>query len=486
MRLTIALAVLSLAATAPQGTAQQGSVSGTNLTIYNQDFAVARTTIPLSLNAGNTDVTTTKVTTMLEPDSVILRDPAGKIVFKVMEQNYDAAIINPESMMAKFEGKTIDFRVDKDTVVQGKIIRAGINGMPLIEVNGKMQFQQPGTPLYPASTDGLLLKPTLRWQIYSPRAAKLDAEFAYVTRGMNWNASYNVVIPEAKDITENEAASLTAWITMNNNTGVDFPDARIKLMAGDVNKIQSIGEGRGINGRMYAMSLGQAVAAPPPPVTQQAFDDFHLYDLNRTVTLLQGETKQVQFLEAEGISMKRVYEYDGANRQFYPLYSGNANTQATFGTESNERVSVREEFINKKENHLGEPLPAGRIRVYRKDTSGQMEFVGETNITHTPVNETVKLAIGNAFDITGKRKQTSFHVDSRAHIVDESFEVVVKNAKAQPARVDVVEHLQRALNWELLEKSTNFDKRDSNTIVFPVTVPPNGETKVTYSVRYTW
>jgi hypothetical protein len=484
-------AVGTLAATAVL--AQQAGDTPVALTIYNQNFAVVRTTVDLDLKAGANQVTTTNVTSQLEPDSVVLRDPTGKVPFKVVEQNYDAGVIDQNSLLQKFEGKTIQFsrgqtQDGKLITVDGKIIRAGTPGtQPLIESDGLMQFSMPGIPLFPASTDGLLLKPALRWQIDAPRAARVAAELAYITNGMSWQATYNVVAPEAKDVTGPEHVDLLGWVTMQNNSGKDFPEARIKLMAGDVAKIQNMNP-RAITGyALDALSADQS-AYVTPSVTQQAFDDFHLYDLNRTVSLSSGETKQVEFLEADQIQMDRVYQYDGATQQpgYNNLCIGCHNDQPSFGVASNTKVTVRAEIKNSTANHLGMPLPAGRIRLYRRDADGQMEFIGEGTITHTPAEETVKVPIGSAFDVTGARKQTDFHTNQSGHTTDESFEITVKNQKTTPVSVAVVEHMNRAQNWQITEQSTNFTKRDSTTVEFPITVPAAGETKVTYSVRYTW
>lgn len=478
---TILLLALTSAAAA-----QQGGASATALTIYNQDFAVARTTVDLDLKAGTNQVTTTNVTTQLEPDSVVLRDPAGKIVFKIDEQNYDGGVIDQNSLLQKYEGKTIQFaqgrtQDGKLITVDGKIIRA--TQPPLIESNGTMQFELPGTPLFPASIDGLLLKPTLRWQIYSAKAAHLNAELAYITHGMSWQATYNIVAPESKDTTGADKVDVMGWVTIQNNTGTEFPQATIKLMAGDVAKIQNIAVAN--KARVYAMA-DMAMAAPAPRVTQQAFDDFHLYDLNRTVALRSGETKQVQFLESSAVTMSRVYEYDGGNSGYVNLYSGYHNDQQNFGSGSNTKVNVRAEIKNAVANHLGMPLPAGRIRLYRRDSGGQMEFIGEGAIPHTPTDETVKVPVGSAFDVTGERKQTDFHVDQRAHTIDETFQIIVKNQKTTPVKVAVVEHMNRGQNWQLTQKSGDYTKRDANTIEFPVEIPAAGEAKVTYTAHYTW
>jgi len=474
------------------------------LTIYNQNFAVARTAIDLDLHPGTNEITTSQVTSRLEPDSVVLRDPSGKRVVHVIEQNYDAAVVSQEWLLQKYEGKTIDFQVmttQGPQIVQGRIIRAGfyrqpqytfdgqqLNGysaQPLVEVNGKMQFQLPGQPLFPASTDGLLLKPTLRWQIESENADHFTAELAYITGGLDWDATYNVVAPDSTDVTGDERADVLGWVTMHNDSGTDFPEARIKLMAGDVAKIQpGYGGGYGMAKDSLMMVNG---ALQSPQVTQKPFDDFHLYDLHRTVALRDGETKQVQFIDASGVTLRRTYLYDGASTQLQPYYNGNVNEMRGYGLDTgNTRVHIVEEFKNSESNHLGMPLPAGRVRLYRRDSDGQVEFIGENMINHTPTEDTVRLVTGSAFDVKGERRQTDFHVDQQNRLLEETFEIKITNQKQQPINVIALEHLYRGDNWEILSKSADFKKLDSHTIEFPLAVPAKGETTLTYMVRYTW
>jgi hypothetical protein len=496
--LAASIALAQQPASQPVAPTDKSSPEPVALTIYNQDFAVARTFIDLDLHPGVNEITTSDVTSRLEPDSVVLRDPAGKRIVHVIEQNYDAAVVSQEWLLDKYEGKTIDFQLSPGTVVQGKIIRAGYQrpqeytfdgqqlggqfAAPLIEVNGKMQFQLPGMPLFPASIDGLLLKPTLRWQIQSDKADRFTAELAYITGGLNWEATYNVVVPDSSNVTGDERADVLGWVTIHNLSGTEFPQARIKLMAGDVAKIQT--ERFRVGAGVYAMAQSVSVA---PSVTQKPFDDFHLYDLNRTVALRNGETKQVQFINASDVTVHRNYLYDGASTQLQPDYYGNFNQQRGYGLDSGQtKVNIIEQIKNSASNHLGMPLPAGRVRLYRRDADGQMEFVGESIINHTPAEDTLKLVTGSAFDVKGSRRQTDFHVNEQNRLLDETFEIKLTNQKAQPVTVSVVEHLYRGDNWEINDKSAGFTKLDSHTVQFPIQVPAKGETTLTYSVHYTW
>ncbi|MGA3343712.1 MAG: hypothetical protein ABSC76_02485 [Terracidiphilus sp.] len=510
--------VLAATTIAAQQPANQPPAQPSALTIYNEDFAVVRSQIDLDLHSGINEVTTNQVTTQLEPDSVVLRDPAihdssKKPGFHIVEQNYDAGVVTQDWLLQKYEGKTIEFqrserflldgKIVPAEIVQGKIVRAPQPstqyGYPqnqaLIEVDGKLQFQLPGTPLFPASTDGLLLKPTLRWQIDAEKPLKLSAELAYITGGLSWEATYNVVAPNASDTVgkaaatnaaSDEKADLVGWVTIHNKSGSDFTQARIKLMAGDVAKISP---SNGRSAGKYSISAGAISVQGDAQVTQKAFDDFHLYDLNRTASLSDGETKQIQFIEASGITLSRSYHYDGADAARRPIsqYGNNYIGERTYGLNvDNTKVSILEEFKNTQANHLGIPLPAGRIRLYRRDADGQMEFVGESTINHTPTEETVKVNTGNAFDVKGSRRQTDFHINQNDHIIDETFEIKLTNQKPGPVNVEVLEHLYRCDNWEIQHKSAEYAKLDSHTVEFPIQVPAKGEATLTYSVRYTW
>jgi hypothetical protein len=457
------------------------------LTIYNQNFAVVRDTVPLDLKAGANAVVYSGATAQVEPDSVILRDPAGRHSLQILEQNYRNDPVSQELLLSLFESRTIDFermRLKDNTqvpeLIPGKIVRSGYvpgggNTQPIIEVNGKLQFSLPGEPLFPDLGNDTILKPAFNWLLQSDKPGKFDAEVGYITEGLNWSASYNLVSPEKGDLVD-----LVGWITMNNNCGKTFENAKIKLMAGDVNKIQPM------NRPMYARAAGMALAmeSMAPAVSEKAFDEFHLYSIARPTTLHDHETKQVEFVHAEKMYAPTIYVYDGAAG--YRFYGG-VNWDQGYGTSDNKKVIVQREFVNAETNHLGIALPAGKLRFYRRDDDGQLQFVGENTIDHTPRNETVRVTTGNAFDLVGERKQTSFHVDTGDKQMDESFEIKLRNRKKdQPVVIRVVEHLYRWSNWEITAHSDDFVKKDSQTIEFRIPVKPDEERTVTYTVHYSW
>ena len=476
-------------------------VSPPSLTIYNQDFAVVRQELPLDLKPGGNLVQVNDITMHLEPDSVILRDPSGKHNLQVLEQNYRADPVSEPLLLSLYEGKTIDFEVGTPQgaqTVKGKIIRSGYTPhnsfamnrygqnyyqaqmgvgaeQPIIEVNGQLRFSLPGTPVFPGLTDDTILKPRLEWVLATDKAGKFPAQFSYVTGGMSWQADYNMIAPENGDLVD-----IVGWVTMDNQSGRSFENAHIKLMAGDVNKIQP-----GMAATDVA-AIGGVAGPLSPPVSEKAFDEYHLYTLERSTTLRDRETKQVEFIHATRVTTKQVYLYDGVkidgNR-----YNGwnweNIRNDHSYGTESNPKIWVMRELVNAKANHLGMPLPKGRVRFYRRNEDGQVEFTGENTIDHTPQDETIRIY---AFDLSGERRRTSYAVEMGKNTATETFEIKVRNHKKEPVEVRIVEHLYRGKNWEIISKSDDYQKKDSQTIEFPVTIVPDGEKTISYSAHYTW
>jgi hypothetical protein len=459
------------------------------LTIYNQNFAVVRDTVPLDLKAGANAVIYAGATAQVEPDSVILRDPAGKHSLQILEQNYRNDPVSEPLLLSLFEGKTIDFqneRLKDNTMtretIPGKIIRSGYvpgggNEQPIIEVAGRLQFTLPGTPLFPDLGSDTMLKPAFNWLLQSDAPGAFDAEVGYVTGGFDWSASYNLVSPEKGDYCD-----LVGWITMKNESGKTFENAHIKLLAGDVNKIQPPSV-TPIYGRMMLKAAMAYDGAAAPAVSEKAFDEFHLYSIARPTTLHDRETKQVEFVHAEHLFAPTIYVYDGAEGyRFYGL-----NYDRGYGQSDNKKITVMREFVNDETNHLGIALPAGKLRFYRRDTDGQLQFVGENTIDHTPRKETVRVTTGNAFDLVGERKQTDFHVDTGDKWLDETIEIKLRNRKKDaPVAIRVVEHLYRWNNWSITAKSDDFTKKDAQTIEFRVPVKPDEEKTVTYTVHYSW
>ena len=274
---------------------------------------------------------------------------------------------------------------------------------------------------------------------------------------------------------------------MKNDSGTAFQNAKIKLMAGDVNKVQPP---QPVPMRAMAKAAF-AMDAAAPVVTEKAFDEFHLYTLANPATLRDKETKQVEFVRATGVKAERLYIYDGAAIGGWRV-GVHVGENPGYGTQSNKKVSVYREFKNAEANKLGIPLPKGRVRFYSQDDpepgngGRQLEFVGENNIDHTAKNELVRLFIGSSFDLVGERKRTDFKVNNAERTAEETFEIKVRNRKKEAVEIRVVEHLYRWNNWTVKEKSQEFEKTDAQTIEFKVALKPDEEKIITYKVHYTW
>jgi hypothetical protein len=439
------------------------------LTIYNGGYAVVRETLPIDLKSGLNQVSFAGATAQVEADSVILRDIAGKAEFQILEQSYRNDPVSQAMLMSLFEGKTLEFvrrEANKpDSVIIGKVVRSGYvpSGNyvePIIEVDGKLQFLLPGSPIFPSLGTDNILKPTLNWKLNSASSGKINAEVAYLSRGFTWEASYNLVATDQGDLLD-----VVGWVTMNNQSGMTFADAKLKLMAGDVHRV--VEAGIQPFGGVSAMAANIVMA--DKVVTEKSFDEFHLYTLGNPVTLRDKETKQVEFVRATGVKAARVYVYDGADRD------GDAG-----------KVQVYREFKNSEANKLGLALPKGKVRFYSQDGDRQLEFVGENQIDHTPKNETIRVLVGNSFDLVGERRLVSQTENSAERIATQTIEVKVRNRKKEPAEIRVVEHANRGGNWTLTSQSQPHAKKDATTFEFRVPLQPDEEKVVTYTIRYTW
>lgn len=464
----------------------------TAITVYNGNFGVVRDTVPLDLKKGITEQSYSGVTSQLEPESVILRDPSGQVALSVVEQSYRGDPVDQTRLLQMFEGETIRFLKvldGREIVEEGKIIRAPSMVMttnpygnqqqrmlePIIEVDGQLITRLPGTPLFPSLGDDSILEPTLSWKLHSDKAAAFDAQLSYLTYGMGWKSDYNLVLPE-----EGDSVTMTGWVSIENNTGTTFEDAAIKLIAGDVNKVQDQGRGRG---QVMEMAMMRSAADAAPKVEAKKFDEFHMYSLPLKTTLRDRETKQVEFVRSEKVVTEKLYIYDGSGGiRFY----GGLNTNQNYGQNPQPDVAIYREFKNSEANGLGVALPAGKTRFYRMDSDGQLEFTGENTIDHTPKNEMIRVYLGNAFDLVGERTRTNFYKHPSRDLIRETFEIEIRNRSEDPVTVQVVEHLHRWSNWTIPEHSVHFEKINAQTIEFPVAIAPDRTETVIYTVEYTW
>jgi hypothetical protein len=328
---------------------------------------------------------------------------------------------------------------------------------------------------FSALPDGLISKPTLVWKLETEKPGDQLIELAYQTGGINWQSDYNTVLNG-----DDTKLDLSGWVTINNQSGATYKDAKLKLIAGDVRKVQPQ------VAAMSGLAMARAKAAiDESGFAEKAFFEYHLYTLGRPATVADNQTKQIELLRSADVPVKKVFLYEGAPQ--YRWYGG-LITDAGYGSEEgNKKVNVIIELKNSKENRMGMALPKGKVRLYKRDPAdNSLEFIGEDQIDHTPKDETVRLHIGDAFDIVGERKRTDFHVDTGSHVMTETFEIRVRNHKDVPVEVLVKEPLYRWNNWEITQSSLKYDKYDSSTIHFHTNVDKDAEQVITYTVRYTW
>jgi hypothetical protein len=457
------------------------------ITIYNDNFAVFRQEITLHLQPGINEIREGPVADYAEPNSVILRDRTGGNAFTVLEQQFQNEGLTQSSMLAAFEGQTIDFvRHDngRTDVIRGKIIRAGQpktssqddqSVPPVIEVGGKRQFGLPGIPQFPPSMPGMDLRPRFVWKISASKGGQVPAELIYSANAITWYADYNVIATENGD-----ELQLTGWITVDNKTGLNLQDIRAKFVAGNVGKLSP--------------RPGATVPAPSTeaervivtgsnsPTSAKELEAFFIFDYPKPISLKNNEQKQFEFVHAEGIQSKRVYVYSGAND--VSSYGTTPDLSPSRGVDSFSKISVVREFQNTAANHLGIPLAQGRMRFFRRDSDQQLQFIGEMDIPTTSKDERIQAILGDAASLIAERTQTSFDVDLDKRTARESFTIKLRNHKTEPVDIRVVEHLFRWSNWEITAKSDPFVKKDASTIEFTVPVKPNDERVVSYTVTY--
>ena len=460
----------------------QAEKPGVNLTIYNQNFAVVKDRRMMDVPKGVGIVKFTDVASTIDATSVhftSLTDPKAS----VLEQNYEFDLVSADKLLHKFIDRKVTIHTKDGKIHAGYLMSYDGGQIVLAEdrEKGPIHMVERGDNikqiLFSELPEGLLTRPTLVWEIASDVGGKQLAKVTYVANNIKWRADYSLVVDKAEKLVD-----LSGWVTITNNTGTTYSEASIKLLAGDTSGRASQGGNVGWGPSYYK---GLSELAPTDKVGKEvgrAFAEYYLYKLNAPSTINNNQVKQIELINASKVPVKKIYLYDGA--QIWWSYSGRYE-QNTFGRQENKKVNVLLEIENRADRQMGFSLPAGKVRVYKKDDDGSLEFIGEDMIDHTPRDEKMTLYIGDAFDIVGERKQTDFQKPSTRTII-ESFEIKIKNHKEEDVTVKVVEKLYRWVNWEITEASHQYNKLDSRTVEFPVTVKKDGEVVITYTVKYTW
>ncbi|MHB1157052.1 MAG: DUF4139 domain-containing protein [Phycisphaerales bacterium] len=443
---------------------------GVALTVYNNNFGVVQDTRTMKMPADNGLVRFTDVAKLIDPTSVhftSLSDPTGTTV---LEQNYEYDLVSADKLLDKyidqriavltlagerFEGKLMSFD-------GGQLVLAGDNQLYMIQRQQNVRNIE-----FSKLPDGLLTRPTLVWKIATNQPGDQLVQVTYQTAGLSWAADYTGVLNG-----DDTRMDFAGWVTLNNRSGVTYKDAKLKLIAGDVRKIQPpqpmLVERR--------MGLAKAADAAGAGFAEQSFFEYHLYTLQRATTVADNQVKQVELLTASSVPVVKRYVFEPEGRYWHKRYG-----------ESNEyKVNIYVELTNNEASHLGMPLPKGKVRLYKTSGGGggDKEFIGEDMIDHTPRDEKMKLYVGDAFDVVGEKTVTDTKQGPRWY--QESVKIELRNHKDTPVTILVREHNRRGGTWSVYNASTPFRDIDAMTREFEINVAPNGTSQLTFTSDYRW
>lgn len=472
--ISLALTTVSVTAWCAEASEKKSTLveqSAVAVTIYNDGLALIKDQRQLQLSPGQNTLAFRDVSAQIRPETALLRSishPGGLTVF---EQNFDFDLLTPQKLLEKYVGKTVQVvtthpTTGAETSESAQVLSA--NSGTVLKIGERIETGVPGRIVYPDVPANLRDRPTLVMLLDNSSEQQQQVELSYLSGGLSWRADY-VAELNAQD----DRLDLAGWVTLSNTSGATYRNARLQLVAGDVNRAR---EDR-VSAMRPKVMMELAMSAPAPRMAEESLLEFHLYSLDRLTTIADNQNKQVSLLSAINVPVRKELLLQGADYYY----------RASFGELGQKmKVGVFVEFDNKESAHLGLPLPKGIMRVYKKDGAGNAQFVGEDNIDHTPKNEKVRLKLGEAFDVTADKKQTDFKRLPDSTIKDSSlaesaFEIVLKNAKQEAVTVTVLEPIPG--DWKILKSSHPFEKAASNTARWQVTIPAEGKTTLNYRVQ---
>lgn len=439
--------------------------TGVALTIYNVNLGLVKDQRTIRLFTGIGDLRFMDVASQIMPTSVHIKSLVNPETLQVLEQNYEYDLLNPQKLLDKYVGKEVKLYTKNPYTEREEIVTATLlsnNGQPIFKIGDEITFGHPGRIVLPGVPENLNAKPTLVWMLDNGLPSTQKIEATYLTNGINWHSDYVVTLND-----KDEKADLSGWVTIDNRSGATYKNAKLKLVAGDVNRAKNEYEYKDKMMRVAEM----AAKAAAPQFKEDSFFEYHIYTLERPATVKDNQTKQINLVTANDIPVKKELLYQGAN-YYYTSQYGEAM--------SNQKIGVFVEIQNKKENNLGMPLPKGTVRVYKADKEGGLQFVGEDSIDHTPKDEKVRIKLGDAFDVVGSRKQTDWKKIAY-DTYEAAFEISLRNHKKEDVVVKVVEPVPG--DWKMLSSSHEYNKSEAFTAEFNVPVPKDHEVKLAYRVR---
>jgi len=427
-------------------TASAEATSGdTEITVYNGGMAFVKEKKEVGLKNGSNSFEFTNVASQIEPTSVLLEDPTNNKI-TVLEQQYEYDLVSNSNLLDKYLAKEITVTDREGKNYTGKLLSHDEKGVVLERIDGSVMAMEASKVQFPDAS-GLITKPTLVWQIYSPISGKRNFLISYLTGGLSWSANY--VIKTSSDSTK---ADIRSWISIDNKAGTTFENAKLKLVAGEIHRISNIVPMMYIKSARVGPTFNEEVSETP-------IFDYHLYALEKPINLINNQAKQISLFSADSVPIQKELVFDSSK---------------------SDKVQIVLKMENSEAKGLGEPLPKGIIRVYQPDLDGQLQFLGEDQIGHTPKGKEIKVTVGNAFDVVGKRIQTNFEQVSN-NVQRTSYKIELNNSKLEAQDVTVVEHLYG--DWEIIKSSDKYKKIDAFAAEFGVEVPAKGTKTITYTVE---
>lgn len=426
----------------PAGTEEMSD--NTEVTIYNENLAFVKEERVFDLKSGNTIVKYTDVPSQIDPTSVLVEDLTDNNT-TVLEQQYEYDLASSSNLLDKYLGKEITVTDREGKTYTGKLLSHDEKGV-VLEMNDGSVVALDTSKVEFSNTSGLLTKPTLVWLINSPTRGERNLLISYLTGGLSWSANY--ILNTSDDSTK---ADIRSWVSIDNEAGKTFENAKLKLVAGDIHRVSEV-----VSMRAKKDSGGVNTARA---FSETLLSEYHLYTLNTPITLTNNQAKQISLLSADSVPVQKELVFDS--------WKG-------------DKVQLVFSIVNSEAQGLGIPLPKGIVRVYQPDSEGQLQFLGEDQIDHTPRDQMIKVTVGSAFDIIGKRIQTNYEQVSN-NVERTSYRIELNNTRSKAQDVKVVEHLSG--DWNIIQSSDEYEKIDASTIEFKVSVPANGTKAIFYTVE---
>jgi hypothetical protein len=441
------------------------------VTVYNSDIALVRDVRSLVLPRGTFDLRFMDIAATVNPATVHFRSITEPPRVGVLEQNYEYDLLEPEKLLRKYIGRDVTLvrTIQENGSTRQEEVKARLlsfNNEPVWQIGNEIVTGLHADHIrFPELPDNLFTRPTLIWTLQNDGAARHRVEASYLAQKLSWNADYVLTVGR-----DDKAADLDGWVTVTNGSGTSFRNAKLQLVAGDLNRVRNE-----LMERRMSLDAMKSVAAQAPRMSEESFSDYHLYTLERKTTINNSQTKQVSMLHGTGVPLVKRYVVEG-----HSFYYHNARHP---GSPIKDVVEMYYQFRNEEKAGLGMPMPSGVVRVYQSDSKGGVQFVGEDRINHTPKDETLKLKVGNAFDVIAERNQVDWEKIGTS-VYEVEYEVTLRNHKSVPVTVEVNEPIGGT--WKMLRSSHEWTKTAAWAAQFSVPVAADGEAKLKYRVRVTY